>query len=132
MGAALAATGCAARGTVSGKVTYKKQPLSTGTVIFFGPNNSRASSQIGPDGTYTISGILAGPAKIAVSTPPPAPAPGMAMKMDASKMGGPADAGKGAAQAKSLTIPPQYNDPDKSNLTYEVKAGEQQHDIELP
>jgi hypothetical protein len=30
-----------------------------------------------------------------------------------------------------VAIPAQYGDPSKSNLTYEVKSGKQEHDIDL-
>lgn len=30
-----------------------------------------------------------------------------------------------------VPIPPQYGDPDKTKLSYEVKSGKQEHDIDL-
>src|SRR5439155_2848316 len=72
----LAATGCGSNGSVSGKLSYKGEPLGGGVVVFTVEGQANASSEIGPDGSYHIDKIPVGTAKIAVDTssakPPPA------------------------------------------------------------
>lgn len=63
----LAATGCSSEGNVSGKISYQGKPLTGGIVVFMSPGGSR-TAQIGEDGTYSISHMPIGLAKIAVDT----------------------------------------------------------------
>jgi hypothetical protein len=132
-------SGCGQRtGTVYGTVTYKGQPLTAGTVSFFGADNSVKNAAIGSDGSYRITNAPVGPVKIAVATPPAHKVP-TGPRMAPSQMGNPAvgDAGdpkpadKGDASAPREKIPDHYRDPDKSNLRHDVEPGEHPHDILL-
>src|SRR5579884_1066901 len=59
--------GCGKGGTVSGTIYYKGEPVSGGTVYFYPKAQSgNFASVIGRDGTYTISKLPPGPAKISV------------------------------------------------------------------
>jgi hypothetical protein len=134
--AVLLVAGCGTpKGSISGKVTYKGQPLTSGTVTFLGSDNSVATSPIDAEGNYSIAKVAAGPAKITVR-PGAAGTMDPRMKgMDPSKMGG-APEGKGgekggAAPAKVVKIPDKYSDSDKTPLSYTVTAGAQTHDIKL-
>src|SRR4051812_29066823 len=61
--------GCAKpTGSVSGKVTYKGNPLKGGNVIFLKADGQSEWADIGEDGKYQIDKILAGPVKIGVVT----------------------------------------------------------------
>src|SRR5579871_3018109 len=53
---------------VTGKVTYNGSPLTApgGQIIFIGPKGEQAAAEIGPDGTYRVAGVWAGPNKVAV------------------------------------------------------------------
>jgi hypothetical protein len=130
---ALAALGCGGGGkaTISGKVTYKGATLKAGRVTYAGSDKRSLTSDIGEDGTYTVAGVASGPAKISVQTsymknirgksykvPPDAP-PGYSGGIDP------------ALRAKYVLIPENYEDPEKSGLTFDVKGGTQSHDIEL-
>jgi hypothetical protein len=140
--------GCSSKGTVSGKVFYQGNPLPGGTVTFL-QEKGAFHSVIHEDGSYQVTGIPPGPATITVSSPdPPKPAdpspmekaaekaqarkvemtPEQAKMMEEAKkhMGDP-EAGK----RRYMAIPPKYNDPDKSGLTYNVKRGAQEQDIQL-
>jgi hypothetical protein len=142
---ALWSAGCgASTGTVSGKVTYQGETLGGGSVLFVSPGKKTVSAPIGPDGTYTIVGIPAGPVQIAVETK-------SAMPPDAKQQAGmaatrptiPPDANlppsakemyqnsTAAAAAKYVEIPEELGDPDKSNLTLTVTGGNQDYNIEL-
>ena len=136
----LAAGGCGgATGSVSGKVTYKGEPLGGGQVLFYSVGQATATSPIGPDGTYNIDKIAAGPVKIAVETasakpakrPPGIPTPPPdAMIKDASTS--PLYNPQGQSKGKYVPIPEEYGDAEKSGLTYTVTGGSQSHDIDLP
>jgi hypothetical protein len=135
----LTAAGCGSYGSVSGKVTYKGEPLGAGTVLFYSEGQATGNSQIGPDGTYKIDKIAAGPVKIAVETasakptkrPPGMPTPppeAMAKDGSSSPLYNPQNQSKG----KYIPIPEDYGDPSKSGLTMTVTGGAQPHDIDLP
>jgi hypothetical protein len=140
--------GCSSKGTVSGKVFYQGNPLPGGRVTFL-QEHGAFHSVIHEDGSYQITGISPGLATITVSSPdPPKPtgsspmekaaenakarkveiSPEMAKLLEEAKkhMGDP-EAGK----RRYMAIPHHYKDPDKSGLTYTVKSGVQQFDIQL-
>ena len=54
----LAASGCSSGpkfGKVSGKVSFRGQPVTTGTITFYPESGRPAIAQIGPDGTFTLT-----------------------------------------------------------------------------
>jgi hypothetical protein len=135
--------GCGSKGTVSGKVFYEGKPLPGGMVTFLPADATGAfHSVINEDGSYKVAGIPPGPATITVSSPdPPQPARQLAkqptmeklkspkgeMSPEIAKHMGDPEAGK----RKYMTIPSNYKDPNKSGLTYAVKSGSQDFDIQL-
>jgi hypothetical protein len=134
---ALAVVGCGGgvgKGTVSGKVTYKGAPLKGGRVAFSTSNNQAVMADIGEDGSYTTPEMTTGPAKISVQTSymkqmvrVPANRPPKDQKMpEGYQMGGDPEAAK-----HYVAIPAQYEKADTSGLTYDVKRGSQNHDINL-
>jgi len=120
----LASGGCgSAAGTVSGKVSYQGKPLPGGYVNFQseGDKSVLKTSRIKEDGSYSVSGLPLGPAKISVqglSARRLAALPGQGEK-------------NSQPEQKEVFVPPQYGNTEKSGLTYEVKPGSQPHDIEL-
>jgi hypothetical protein len=156
LAALLGAAGCQSYGDVTGKVTYKGQPLKGGSVTFTTPGKGSVSAPIGEDGSYTASHVPAGDAKIAVETKsvgPPAPTSvgGMAIgsgrgpmvkgppKMTAPKDSDlPKDAHAPMSTAppkvdykRYVKIPEQFGDPEQSGLTLKVTGGPQTHNIDL-
>ena len=138
----LAGCGGPKKGTVSGTITYKSEPLGNGVVVFIGEGNKDGSpaiggsSPIGPDGTYKISNIPVGPMKITVETHPPPPGfkytttktPHMEKNMmEAPKPLQPIN----NTPSRYVKIPNHYKFADHSGLSYEVTPGVQQHDISL-
>jgi hypothetical protein len=130
--AAVALAGCgAAKGTVSGQVKYKGQPLPWGDIAFLcaGGDKPVLHAKI-QDGSYTVSGLPAGPAQVIVTTtPPPAPIklpPGV--KPIQTTEGTNTDS---TPPGKYVPLPPRYSRPDQSGLTCPVKGGRQEYDVEL-
>jgi hypothetical protein len=131
VGVAVAGCGGGGKATVSGKVTYKNAPLKGGRVTFAVAGKS-AQAEIGEDGSYTATDVPTGKAKVAVQTsylqqlsraprykvPEGAP--------EGYKAGGDPTAAK-----RFVKIPDNYEDPEQSGLTLDVKSGAQTHDIEL-
>lgn len=134
--ALLWAAGCGpAKGTVTGKISYKNETLGGGRVTFITPDGNWAEpSAIGEDGTYTITGAPLGPVKITVET------------KSVQALAGKATPGKGGmvppkdtprpahlpqGGGKYVPIPDEYADLEKTPLTYEITKGSQTHDIEL-
>jgi hypothetical protein len=138
----LVAAGCgSSSGRVSGKLTYKNNPLRGGTVTFqgVGQNGWAKTSSIAEDGSYSIDDVPKGPAQISVETQTVKPnRVGQAMAAQMTKgQNVPPEVLKSspfgqAMQAEQyVAIPPKYSKPETSGLNYEVKGGKQQHDINL-
>ena len=116
------------KGNVSGKVTYEGKPLSFGTVQFMSPAGA-VGTEIGEDGSYSLSGVPVGMSKIAVTCQDPKFVEYMKALSASSRdpklpkpKGNPEDFNK---------IPTKYGDFGLSGLTYEVKTGSQTHNIDL-
>jgi len=131
--ASLGVVGCgSSAGTVSGKVTYQGSALKGGRVTFIPAKGQSVTAEIGEDGSYTISNVPAGEAKITVETKylakraslpaykPPPGAPG------GYKPPNPEDSAR-----RYTPIPDSYAEAATSDLTYAVKAGRQDHEIKL-
>ncbi|MDB5312469.1 MAG: hypothetical protein JWO38_6671 [Gemmataceae bacterium] len=114
------------RVSVSGTVTYAGKPVPVGTVSFIGTADVIESSPI-TDGKYTIANAPVGPVKVTISTP--AAPTGVAKKQMQQKYEGMSYDGGGD---KAVVVPPKYNTPGTSDLTYTViDAPTQSHDITL-
>jgi hypothetical protein len=127
-------TGCGGTGDLSGKVTYNGKPVVYGTVVVMGSDGITKSGTIQPDGSYTVSGIRTGTAKIAVSSPQPPgsvpPKKGGRDREDDDKPPVNDPPAPPEVIKNWVPIPNKYGDPAKSEITVEVKSG-QKFDIEL-
>jgi hypothetical protein len=108
------------RGTVSGQVTYKKKPVTWGTVSVIASDNIQYPGEITPEGTYSIPNVPGGPVKILVTSPNPG---------DGRRPGGVARGGgdleaKGARApaTKWVPLPDKYGDLAKTDLTGTVEG----------
>ncbi len=119
---ALLASGCGPRyGNITGKVTYKGNPIVGGTITFYDSVNQARSSDIKSDGTYTVNRVASGHARVTVAAP-----------MDISLLGpGGKKTAIGSGEAKPMQLPVNLGDPEKSGLTYDVIAGDQKKDFAL-
>jgi hypothetical protein len=112
---------------VSGKVMFKGKPLPGGQVTFAAVKGGFASSGIIDDnGNYQIKAPV-GDVQISVTNR-------MLRFGGAKAQAHPKKAASGEGQlpkGKWVAIPPSYEDPQTSGLTYTVKPGPQTHDIEL-
>jgi uncharacterized phage protein gp47/JayE len=107
------AAGCAPGvGDVSGTVTYKGKGAAGATITFFDARNGAPSSTIAEDGSYSVKNVATGNTQIAIISPAGVTLPGM-------------------PAPKSVQVPEKYANHEKSGLTYQVKTGQQKHDIEL-
>ena len=113
-----------ATGEVSGTVSYKGQPLPTGTVIFVGPDKRIARSLI-KDGSYKIRDAPVGQVTIGVASHPFVPPALQRMQpgQPSPPVEGPDD--------PYLPLPLKYKDPEQSGQTYTVHEGQQTFNITL-
>lgn len=131
--ALLLASGCGGDGfgkryAVSGKVTYKGQPVPKGNIYFVpdDPESRSAESPIASDGSYTLStanpgdedGAFPGTYKIRV----------VAIEADYSQVKANAGGGAGrqddvfkATQSAKQLVPPKYRETSTSGLTAKVE-----------
>lgn len=132
--AALLCAGCGpATTTMSGTVTYKNKPLTSGIVTFVTDQGS-ANGTIDKEGSYTVETVPVGTAKVSVfssggtsTTTKNFGPPGGKDRMTTPK-GIPPEAEKAFAGAKQgatgVNIPSKYSDPNTSDLKVEVKSGQ--------
>jgi hypothetical protein len=136
--------GCSSKGTVSGKVTVNDLPVRRGTVTFTAASETTWASSvpIGADGSYTIVNAPPGPMKITVASADSNRRLGAKFKdrkgsaaKDANTDDMPPSVrnrfNPDASGSGSPSVPKRYNDAEKSGLTYDVKPGKQEYDIQL-
>ena len=120
----LVAVGCAGRGDVSGKVSYKGKALVWGTVQLEAADKTFKQANIESDGSYSIPGVPVGEARVAVASENPQSSAFM-----------PLHAGPKFQPAKPITgwfpIPSDYQDINKAKMTYTVNRGPNTYDIDL-
>jgi hypothetical protein len=116
-------------GNLEGKVKLGDKPLASGTVIAVGSDGIVKQSLIGEDGSYNISRVIASKVKISVSSPDPD------ASRPKSREKGPGkekEKFKSIDKSKWFPIPDDYGDPERSGLTFDVKASQKnQFDINL-
>jgi hypothetical protein len=140
-------------GSVSGKVTYKGQPLKGGYVAFINSSGGQTfSAPIQEDGSYQIPKITGGSYKVTVETEslkPQGETKGVPFK-GVSKEGPPKDilppklnlpgnpadygykmATPGGQADRYVPIPRKYADPEQSGLKFDFRGGSQTYDINL-
>lgn len=136
--------GCGAEGPaghVTGTVSYKGEPISNGTIVFEVPEARPATGKIVDgqivDSTSEEPGIRVpvGTAKIAVFA---SEAPVESSNQEASgeqtpavDPGGDVDMSAYMGMGAESLIPPHYNDPESSGLTFEFEEGENTISLDL-
>jgi hypothetical protein len=131
---ALAFAGCSSKagpsGTVTGKVTYKGEPVPAGEVVFnlIGNDVGGAIAQINSDGTYKATGVPIGSVVVTVSTPSAPPTQEQAAKNPLMQKKRFVPKGE---NKKTVSIPPKYSRPTSSGLSLTVREGTQPYDIDL-
>lgn len=124
---------------ISGKISYKGQPIKAGVMNFYTPEGVAYSAQISKDGTYSATDIPAGELVVTVETESLSPArkggaeAALRQKMSASMVQQrPGGTGGGTAEPEPyIKIPNKYANPKTSPLTVTTKPGRQVHDIDL-
>ena len=106
--------GAGGAATVSGRVTYRGQPVRVGTVLIEGRDGIARTAAI-TDGTYAVPGVPVGPCRVAVLSPLPAQA-GAGKLPDKDKQGPGRPAGRRPPPPGWVKLPERYGDPEKSGL----------------
>ena len=100
-------------GDISGTVTLDGNPVSAGQIIFVDSLDKPQTGEI-KNGAYTVKRVPTGKATIAV------------IPQITVTFGGPAAGGN-----KGPDIPVKYGDPKQSNLSFDVKQGQNKFDVPL-
>jgi hypothetical protein len=130
--ALLAAGGCSGRGTISGHVTLNGKPVPLGTISFHcQEGRHEVCNALIRDGSYSLTGVPTGPAKVTVAS---SMTPSAAGEGAAATRREPDKGGRGrrpAANPPPPTIPRRYGDPDQSGLSHRVTSGAQVYDVDV-
>ena len=104
---------------------YQGKPLPGGYVNFTSEGTSPTvkTCAIQSDGSYSISGMPVGEAKITVQ--------GIIAPLQPTQATAPGGTVPQAGGRQTVYVPLQYGNTDTSKLTYTVVGGSQTHDIEL-
>lgn len=100
---------------VSGKVTYKNQPVPKGQVIFQPSTGAAVTGDIKSDGTYALKGVI-GPNTVSI--------------VSRDEMGQTSADKPETRQPPKSHIPETYGTPG-SGLKFDVKAGQNKADFDL-
>jgi hypothetical protein len=131
-------------GKVSGKVTYKGQPVTKGVINFLPEDKEEraAAGTIGADGRYTLTtykqgdGAALGRHQVSIvsrdtaNLPGGSAAPTMTPQEIMKSSQSPENVGKKTLEEKGA-IPARYSQPDTSGLSFVVKAGSNTYDVDL-
>jgi len=99
-------------GSISGKVTFKGEPVTTGVITLVNDEAGLgASGELDASGNFRIDSIQTGQYKVAVYRPPPPPESNVDLKN------------------WKLSIPGKYQDIETSGLTATVNEGENTADF---
>jgi hypothetical protein len=134
---ALLVAGCSGRGVgeVSGKVTYKERPLTTGSITFIAPNIPPIVARIEPDGSYVAKNVPAGDVVITIMSLDPA-AVSKVQGKSASDL--PPEAPRNSSNQRDrpdntgwFAIPVKYSHAGSSDLKLSVKPGANDYPVQL-
>jgi hypothetical protein len=121
-------------GDVGGKVYLKGKEVTSGFVTLIGRDGVPHSSEIAVDGSYQVTRVPAGEAKVVVSSPVPDPAKATRPppKREGAEARNESVPTLTEAQKKSWReIPARYADVTRSELRCTVAPGPNSHDIKL-
>jgi len=120
-------------GVVKGKVTFRGKTVYTGAVVIVGKDGIAAAGAIETDGSYIVQKAPVGDVAIGVISKDPIYLHHMTT-LRSSRTPVPASAFRapsGIDRKKWFPIPKDYEEPVRSGLTFSVKKGDNQYDIEL-
>jgi hypothetical protein len=115
---------------VTGKVTYKGQPVPAGRVCFWPKEGRPAMGEIGSDGNYRLTsfsqgdGAIVGEHRVSITAT-------RAHFPDGTKAGA-GDVGWAGQPVVEWLVPQRYERPETSGLTTAVRAGKNTIDFDLP
>jgi len=144
MAAVLVGCGSEPTAEIKGTVTYQGKPLPGATLTFFPSNNKTFTADTKEDGTYTVPVTGRGTVKVSVQVAQPrVPVRPIPTSNPKSKDTFAKDAVNSDDQGKmgrlappsetpvTIAIPTIYNNPDTSDLKFELTGGSQTFDIVL-
>jgi len=130
----LMVVGCR-KGTLTGNVSYKGKPVTSGTVTAYDEDGTAHQGTISEEGNYSIDGIPKGTIRLTVTSPDPNA--GQAIPKDADKervakmREHKANQDQGTPVKGWRKLPAKYSELSTSDLTFEVKGGTNTYDIPL-
>jgi len=130
---AVGLSGCgSSTATLSGKVTYRGRPVTSGSVVVLHADGTAKSVVIRPDGSYSVAGVERGHVRVGVISPDPAHARSV-LTVEANR----ARAGHKRTHAVAyrpktsgwFPLPRALSDPQSSGLECDVGGSSMEYDI---
>ncbi len=118
------------KGSISGKVIYGKDPLKGGFLTFTPEKGPPVHAKIESNGEYHVNNVPVGEVKITVQGET-ATGADFVNKAGPPMPKSPEEMKQMMMPKNEVKIPTKYSDPAKSDLTYTVVEGPQEHDIML-
>jgi hypothetical protein len=121
-------------GDVGGKVYLKGKEVTSGFVTLIGRDGVPHASEIAADGSYRVTRVPAGEAKVVVSSPSPDPAKSAKPLPKREGAAAQNEAGPALTEAQKKTwreIPAHYGDVTRSPLRCTVAPGPNSHDVKM-
>jgi hypothetical protein len=104
--------------TVSGRVTYKGEPVSVGAIYFHGSDDQVAMGTISKDGGFTVTDVPLGNVRVSLQVRDPG-----VYAQQLKQAGNNLDPNEATGQGAGVSsIPPKYADPQTSELVYRIDS----------
>lgn len=129
---AFCASGCSKNtATLSGRVTMRGVPLTSGSVVVFCSDQQICRGVIDTDGRYTIPDIPRGICRVTVQTKNGIPTGLRTPQRLPPNIEAPSLPASVLPQEKGIVIPARYTIPDESKLTVNIDDSNVIYDIDL-
>jgi hypothetical protein len=121
-------TGCGGAGNVTGTITYKGKPVASGSVLILDRDGLAHHGPLQQDGSFSISGVRRGEARLAVNSPNPRT---LLAAVGEKVVGQRRTSAPSPSLEKWFSLPPKFGDPIQSGLKMTVHGGVNSLDIDL-
>jgi len=120
--------GCSRSGRLTGTVMYQDRPVVSGTVTLVASDGVTHQAIIHPDGSFELTGVSSGIAKVAITSPDPVQQAKQIEAVQRSRASGTTQPKKSSPQTAAaptgwFPLPDRFADPEQSGITLDIRGG---------